>query len=123
MPAILIPLLTGVANLLRLPALATFIATMLAQFVGFFAQWFTAKTAVQLGVVSAVVTLTVGVFVAIKLLLTSIIIVTPPMFHQAMSLIIPDNLPLCFSAIISAHIIRWVWAWQVHFIELYASSR
>lgn len=123
MPALFLPIIAGLSNVLRLPALAAFFGGLFAQLVGFLAQWFTVKTATQLGIVTAVVTLTVGLFVAIKTLLFSIAIISPPEFGQAMSLIIPNNLPICMSAIVSANVVRWVWIWQVHFIEMYASIR
>jgi hypothetical protein len=123
MPALLLPIISGVATALRLPALAAFLGTLFAQMVAFIAQWFTVKTAMQLGIVTAVVSLTAGMFLAIKSLLLGIAIVAPPEFGHAMSLIIPNNLPLCFSAIVSAHVVRWVWIWQVHFIEMYATIR
>lgn len=123
MPALFLPILAGAANLLRLPALAAFFGAIFAQIVAFLAQWFTVKTAMQLGIVAAVVSLTVGLFITVKTLITGIAVVAPPQFTQAMSLIIPDNLPLCISAIVSANIVRWVWIWQVHFIEMYASIR
>lgn len=123
MPNLLLPIISGISNVMRLPALAAFLGTLLAQSVGFFAQWFTAKTAIQLGIVTAVVSLTAGVFVAIKSLIAGISVSFPPFFNHAMSLIIPDNFSLCLSSIVSAHVIKWVWSWQVHFIEMYASSR
>jgi hypothetical protein len=123
MPALFLPILAGAANLLRLPALAAFLASLFAQIVAFFAQFFAVKTAMQLGVVASVVALTVGFFATIKALLIGIVIVAPPDFAQAMSLIIPNNLPICMSAIVSAHVVRWVWIWQVHFIEFYAGIR
>lgn len=123
MPVLFLPIISGAANLLRLPALAAFFGSIFAQIVAFFVQWFTVKTATQLGIVAAVVSLTVGLFAVIKTLMVGIAIIAPPMFIQAMSLIIPSNLPVCFSAIVSAHIVRWVWIWQVHFIEMYASIR
>lgn len=123
MPALFLPIISGLSNVLRLPALAAFFGGLFAQLVSFLAQWFTVKTAMQLGIVTAVVSLTVGVFVAIKSMLLGIAVVAPPEFGQAMSLIMPNNLPLCMSAIVSAHVVRWVWIWQVHFIEFYASIR
>lgn len=118
-----LPIITGAANLLRLPALAAFFGGLFAQVVAFFAQWFTVKTAMQLGIVASVTALTVGLFATIKTLMAGIAIVSPPYFMQAMAFIIPSNLPICLSAIVSAHVVRWVWIWQVHFIEMYASIK
>lgn len=123
MPALLLPIISGISTVLRLPALAAFFGTLFAQIVGFFVKWFSVKTAMQLGIITAVVSLTVGVFVFVKGLILGIAVVAPPEFGHAMSLIMPNNLPLCFSSIVSARIVRWVWIWQVHYIEMYAVSR
>lgn len=123
MPAIFLPIITGAANLLRLPVLAAFLSSIFAQIVAFFTQWFSVRTAMQLGIISAVSALTILLFASIKGLMAGIIVIAPPSFNQAMSLIIPSNLPICFSAIVSAHVVRWVWIWQVHFIEMYAGIR
>jgi hypothetical protein len=122
MPAILLSLISSVGSLLRLPALATFFATMLGNFIAFFAKWFTARTATQLGIIAAITSLTIGMIAFIKALILSIALVAPPLFTQAMSLVVPDNAPICVSALISAHTIRWVWQWQVRFIEYYSSG-
>lgn len=123
MPTLLLSLVSSVGGLLRLPALATFFATMLGNFIAFFAKWFTARTATQLGVIATIATLTIGMIALLKTLIASIALVAPPMFIQAMSLIVPDNAPICLAVLVSAHTIKWVWLWQVRFIEYYASSR
>lgn len=122
MVAFLLPIISSVGSLLRLPALATFFATMLGNFIAFFAKWFTARTATQLGIIAAIASLTIGMIALIKTLILSISLVAPPLFSQAMSLIVPDNAPICISALVSAHTIKWVWQWQVRFIEYYSSG-
>jgi hypothetical protein len=122
MVAFLLPIISSVGSLLRLPALATFFATMLGNFIAFFAKWFTARTATQLGIIAAIASLTIGMIALIKTLILSISLVAPPLFSQAMSLIVPDNAPICISALVSAHTIKWVWQWQVRFIESYSSG-
>lgn len=123
MPVFLLPIISGAANLLRLPALAAFLGIIFAHLVSFFAQWFTVKTAMQLGIIAAVVSLTLGLFLTVKALILGIAVIAPPQFTLAMALIMPNNLPLCMSAIVSANVVRWVWIWQVHWIEMYASIR
>ncbi|RBP83187.1 hypothetical protein EBI01_11705 [Marinomonas rhizomae] len=122
MIAFLLPVISSVGSLLRLPALATFFATIFGNFIAFFAKWFTARTATQLGVIAAIASLTIGMIALIKTLISSISLVAPPLFSQAMSLVVPDNAPICISALVSAHTIKWVWQWQVRFIEYYSSG-
>ncbi|WP_067222889.1 DUF5455 family protein [Marinomonas gallaica] len=123
MPVFLLPIITAASNALRLPALAAFLAGIFAQVVGFFAKWFTKNTAMQLGIITAVSSVTIAMVTAIKSLILSLNFVLPPMYIQAMSLIVPDSLPVCFSAIVSAKVVRWVWSWQVRYIEYYAGVR
>lgn len=123
MPAIFLPIISGASNLLKLPVLVAFLSSLFAQIVAFFTQWFSVRTAMQLGIISIVSGLTVLLFASIKALMAGIVVIAPPSFNQAMSLIIPSNLPICFSALVSAHIVRWVWIWQVHFIEMYAGIK
>ena len=122
MPAILLPLISSIGSMLRLPALATFLATLVGNFIAFFAKWFTTRTATQLGIIAAIATLTVGMIALIKTLILSITLVAPPLFTQAMSLVVPSNAPACISALVSAHTTKWVWQWQVRFIEYYSSG-
>lgn len=117
------PLISTVGSLLRLPALATFFATMFGNFIAFFAKWFTARTATQLGVIASIAALTIGMITTIKGLISSLALVAPPFYVQAVSLVVPDNAPACISALVAAHTIKWVWLWQVRFIEYYASGR
>lgn len=120
---LLLPIISSISSVLRLPALAAFLGTIFAEIVLIFTKWFTVKTAMQLGIVAAVISLTVGLFGVIKYLILGIAVIAPPYFTLAMALIIPNNLPLCMAAIVSANVVRWVWIWQVHFIEMYASIR
>lgn len=123
MPVFLLPIISAASTALRLPALAAFLAGIFANIVAFFAKWFTKNTAMQLGIIAAVSSVTIAMVATIKSLIFGLTFVLPPMYIQAMSLIVPDSLPVCFSAIVSAKVVRWVWIWQVRYIEYYAGGR
>lgn len=123
MPAFLIPIIVGAANFLRLPALVSFLAGVFGSIVAFFAKWLTANLAMRLTVIASITSLTGLAFLALKALIDSLIVITPDFFAQAASMVIPDNAPLCISAVFSAHIVRYIWVWKVHFIELFGSAK
>lgn len=123
MPAFLLPIITGAANLMRLPALVAFLAGIFGQLVAFFAKWMTTKLAMQLTIITALVALTVAAFAAIKSLMLGISLVAPDYLVNAASLVIPDNAALCVASLISAHAIRYVWVWKVYFIESFGRGK
>jgi hypothetical protein len=117
----LLPILAYAGGALRVPAIATFLAGLAGTCVAFLAQWFTKRTAIQLGIVASVVAITLVALSAIKLLVDGISLYIPPEILEGASMVIPSNLSPCLSAIIGAHTVRWVWIWKVHFIEMYAN--
>jgi hypothetical protein len=88
----------------------------------FFAQWFTKRTAIQLGVVSGIVVLSTAVFASITALIASVSVVTPDFVQDGMNMCIPSNFSFCVSVLISAKLLRWAWQWKVHFIEMYVGN-
>lgn len=118
----MLPILVAAGNALRVPALVGFLASIFGSMVGWFAQWFSKKTAIQLGIVAAVVSLTIALFGAIQLIVAGISIVIPDFVQQGIDMVIPSNFLPCVSAVVSAKVVRWVWIWKVHFIELYANT-
>jgi hypothetical protein len=120
---IIFGILGSIASVARLPALAAFLGGIFAQVVGLFATKFTISTAIQVGAIASIVGLTLILLVAFKTLMFGLTAAFPPFYSQAMSLIIPTNLLPCLTAIMSAKIVRWVWIWQVYFIQSVASAR
>jgi len=116
-------ILSSVAAMARLPALAAFLGGLFAQVVSIFAMRFTVSTAIQMGAIASIVGLTITLLIALKTLLFGLSAVFPPLYSQAMSLIVPNNLIPCATAIFSANVVRWVWTWQVYFIQSVASAR
>jgi uncharacterized membrane protein len=98
--------------------LATFLGSLFSSVVAFFMQYVTKRLAIVLAVISAIAALTLGFFAAILALVNAVSSVTPPYFSVAMSWIVPSNAPLCISTILTAHLIRWVYEWNVKVIQL-----
>ncbi|MEK0157905.1 DUF5455 family protein [Pseudoalteromonas piscicida] len=123
MPVFLLPIITGAANMMRLPALIAFLAGIFGQIIAFFAKYMTTKVAMQLTIITAVSALTLGVFAIIKALIMAVSVVAPEGLVHGASLVIPDNAAICLSSIVSAHTVRYVWIWKVYFIESFAQGR
>lgn len=99
-----------------------FFGNILGYLFTFFAQWFTKRTAISLGIIVGIVSLSTISFAAISALISSISVVTPGFIQDGLNMIIPSNFSLCVSVLISAKLIRWAWAWKVHFIEMYVGN-
>ena len=119
---VIFPILSSLATAIRLPALAAFFGGLFAQMAGFFATRFTVGTAVQLAAISSIVGLTVVLLSVFHSIVYGLSVITPPYFNNAMSLIVPSNLLPCVTAIMSAKVVRWVWEWQVFFIQQVAGA-
>ena len=120
---IIFAILSSVASAARLPALAALLGGIFAQVVAVFATRFTVSTAVQLGAIASITGLTLFLLAALKTIMFGLTVALPPFYFQAMSLIIPSNLLPCVTAIFSARVVRWVWTWQVYFIQAVASGK
>ena len=116
-------ILSSIATAARLPALAGLLGGLFAKVVAVFATRFSASAAIQLGDITAIVGLTLALLLVLKGIVLGISATLPPFYSQAMSLVIPTNLLPCMTAVISARIVRWVWVWQVYFIQSVASAR
>ena len=118
----LLPILTAAGTALRVPALAAFFAGLAGEIVALFAKWFTRRTAIQLGIVASVVALATALFATIELSIASISVVMPSYVRQGLDMCIPANFAPCVSLVLGAKVVRWVWIWKVHFIEMYANG-
>lgn len=103
-------------------ALGLFFVSLFSGFCSWIVQWFTKRTAISLGLIAAIVTLTVAIFAAINVIIDAIVVTAPDGLTQACSWVLPSNTFICVSAIMSSRILKWVWQWQVHFIEMYNRS-
>lgn len=117
----LLPIATRLGNSLRIPALAGFLGGIFGNIASFLASFFTKKVATQITIGTSVVGVTITLWASFSLILASLSIFVPDYVSTGLSMVIPPNASFCVSAVLSAKVIRWVWIWKVHFIELAAS--
>ncbi|EKO3494134.1 DUF5455 family protein [Vibrio fluvialis] len=122
MPVFLLPVLNGISNVLKVPAIAAFLSSLATQVLGFFVNLkFARAVAINLTVITMVVGLTIASMTAVYAVGSGLSYVTPPFVAQAWGMFVPDNAVGCVSAIFSARIIRWVWSWQFYVITKVSS--
>lgn len=117
MPVFLLPIISAVGTVLRVPAIAAFIAALAAQFVAWFSTFVARGIALNLAVIVVVVGLAVAISSGFWLALEGLSYVLPPEFSRGMGLITPSNAVPCFSTIAAAKVTRWVWEWQIYAIQ------
>ncbi|MUK93475.1 hypothetical protein GNP80_13645 [Aliivibrio fischeri] len=117
MPVFLLPLISGIGNVLRVPAIAAFIAGLTAQLVAWFSTFVARGIALNLAVIVVVVGLAVAISSGFWLMLEGISYVLPPEWSRGMAFITPSNAVPCLSTIASARVTRWVWEWQIYAIH------
>lgn len=106
-----LPLLAGI------PWLAGVIGALFVSMFTWLVQFVTKKIALTLAALAVLLTVTTAFFAAIEGLLTLIVAVAPTELTQACSLILPTNTTGCLTAVMSAHLLRWVYGWQVRIIQ------
>jgi len=114
-------MISTISGALRIPAIAAFLAGLAANILTFFSARLTKSIAINLTVVTMVVGLAAHVAAAIYLIGTGIAAVAPPFASMAWGYVVPSNAVPCLSAIFSARVVRWVWAWQFYVITKVSS--
>ncbi len=121
MPVFLLPILSGVGNVLRIPALAAFIAGLAAQLVAWFSTFIARGVALNLAVIAIVAGLAIAIASSFWLMIEALSYVAPPEWSQGMGFITPSNAIPCLSTIAAARVTRWVWEWQIYAIHKVSS--
>ncbi len=106
------PLLAGI------PWLASLIGGLFSGLVAFFAQYLTKRLAVVLVAISVLTTLTAAFSAALSALMTGLLIAMPPQLSQVLGWVVPSNFTACSGAIITGHLLRWVYEWNVKIVQL-----
>lgn len=89
-------------------AIASFIAALFGNIIGWFAALMGKKVSAALIAVGLIVTLTTAFWALIKTLIDGIAVAAPTELTIAASWVIPDNVSICLSAVISAKIARYI---------------
>ena len=118
----LLPLLSGAANVLRIPALALFLGGLFGKLFTFFAAFLTKGVARQLTIITALAALTLGLIAVFHALIASVSLVVPSQYAHAVSMVVPSNAVSCFSIYVSSLLVRWVFVWQHYAIERIGSA-
>jgi len=77
----------------------------------------TNKLAIVALVVTAIGAVTVAFFAALLALINTLAYALPNEFAIGLSFVVPANAPLCVGAIATAHVVRWVYEWNVKVIQ------
>ena len=97
--------------------IGTLLGTLLTTLVQFFMNFFTKRLLIIGFVVVSISAFTFGFFAAIVALVNGLSFALPSEVTAGLSLVIPSNFPLCVSAIVAAHVIRWIYEWNVKVIQ------
>lgn len=97
--------------------LASFLGTIFTAIVSALMTHFSKRIAIILAVVAAIAALTTGFFLAIYSIASGLASVAPPFVLTAWSLIVPSNLTILISAMLTARVLRWVYDWNVKVIQ------
>lgn len=97
--------------------LATLLGSLFSGIVQYFAKYLTKKLAVVAAVVAAIGVLSTVFFGAIYALVVSIAYQLPDEMILGLSLVIPSNSVTCLSSIMTAHLLKWVYDWNVKVIQ------
>jgi hypothetical protein len=99
----------------------TFIATFLSQMVTtLFTSWLQVATKrffIIAAVLAAMATFVGGFYLAMRTIIESIALVSPPFLNQAASLVVPDNFVTLVAIQITARIIRFAYEWNVKVLQ------
>lgn len=97
--------------------LATLLGSLFAGLLEFLAKYLTKKLAVVAAVVTAIGVVSTVFFGAIYALVLSIAYQLPDEMILGLSLVIPTNSVTCLSSIMTAHLLKWVYDWNVKVIQ------
>lgn len=97
--------------------LATFLGSLFVELIKYFAKFTTKKLAVISAVVIAIGIVSTTFFVAILALALALLPQAPPMLIIGLSLVLPSNTVTCLSSIMTAHLLKWVYDWNVKVIQ------
>jgi hypothetical protein len=101
-----------------MPALALYLGNLLFSLASLFGVWVSKQVAIRLALITGVGILTAGFIAAInsaKAGLSAYVI--PQSVTIAASWLVPSNLNECVGAIFAAYLVRWVYAWNVKFMQ------
>lgn len=101
-----------------IPWLAGVIGGLFSAIVSFALKYFSKRLAVVVVGIAFIATLTTAFLAAVSTLVASLTYAMPSEVALIINWVVPNNLSLCISAIITAHVLRWVYEWNVKIVQL-----
>ncbi len=96
------------------------IVSLASSVAALFSFWLAKRLALILVIISAFAVLTTSLFFLLSSLITALSVSAPDWLTLAVMWVVPSNLPACISAIVSAHLARWVYEWNIKIISMKA---
>lgn len=105
------------APLAGIPWLLGGISAVLVGVIGHLSRDTLKKLVIIAKVVAGLVVFIAALFSALSAIADGLSIISPPGLAQAASMVVPDNLLLIVSTLVSARIVRWVYEWNVKILQ------
>lgn len=98
-----------------MPLLATLLQSLFGSIAGFFADFIGKRLAISMTAIATLATMTAALYGALSLLLHGIVAGLPdiPGVHLGIWVACPDNLPACFSALLSTDTTIALYRWNL----------
>lgn len=117
----LLPIISTLGNALKIPSIAIFLGQIASNILGWFAVRMTRSLAINLTVITLIIGIAAGIALSIYTIAGGLSYIVPDSLSQGFSYFVPSNAIPCISAILSARLIRWLWAWQFYAITKVSS--
>ena len=100
-----------------MPYLATLIGSLFAGLVTWLGKYLTRRMALTAAVIVILFGMITTFWTAINLMIGGISLHTPQYLNQALSMVMPDNVPTLISILITARVARWAYEWNVKILQ------
>jgi len=100
-----------------MPLLAGLLGSLFMALVSFFAKYLTKRVAIVLAAIGAVTVVTGAFIAAINAIVAGFVYAVPASIQIGASWIMPYNFDECLGAIVSGHLLRWGYDWNVKIIQ------
>lgn len=100
-----------------MPIFAAWVGSLITSIATFFAAFLTKRVAIVLAVIVAAGAFTVTFIAGLNAIIAGIVYAIPPSISLGMSWFIPSNMDDCIAAIMAAHVLRWVYDWNIKVIQ------
>lgn len=103
--------------LLGIPLLITAVSSFFVGIFTWFVQFFTVRISIVLAAIVLIGAFTTTFLLAINALIDGLSVSLPREFSTAVSYVVPSNCSACIAAIVAAHLLRFLYSWQVKILQ------